>query len=101
MIDSWKGWLFVIAMGMTLSASAATPAPPPPGPAEPPKEVGPVLKAMLGDERVAVEKEIAARMMKRGDLGGDKRAVKAIRDRHHAQHADQQGHRGHSGHSKR
>lgn len=67
MVDFWKGCLLVIMAGCSLTAGAAAPP-------EPPKEIAPAIKSMLTDERSAVEKEIAARMMMRGDLQGDKRA---------------------------
>ena len=69
MTDIWKGWLLLAMVGVALSALVAGAAPP-----DAPKDAGAVLKTLLGEERNQIEKEIAARMMRRIDLSADKKA---------------------------
>lgn len=71
MVDFRKGWFVLAGLGFSLTAFAAAA---PPGIPEPPKEAGPVIKSILTEERSQVEKEIAARMMKRADAPTEKRA---------------------------
>ncbi len=70
MVDFRKGWFVLAGLGFSLTAFAAAP----PRVPEPPKEAGPVIKSILTEERSEVEKEIAARMMKRADAPTEKRA---------------------------
>lgn len=71
MVDFRKGWFVLVGLGFSLTALAA---PAPPTLPAPPKEAGPVIKSILTEERSQVEKEIAARMMKRPDAPTEKRA---------------------------
>jgi hypothetical protein len=79
MAVSLKGWLVCGAVSLAMAiglgrAVWSAPPPPPPDKPEPPREPGPLIKAMLGEEQHQIEKEIASRMMRRADIASEKKA---------------------------
>src|SRR3954469_17300512 len=74
MRHTWKGQLAAGAVALGVAAAAfAAPPPPPATNAATTAPVSPV-KALLADENNLLEREIAARMLRRADLAGDRRA---------------------------